>query len=296
MNYSYRPIAGIRCDLGEGLVWDWKANRLLMTDIANNELLEIDLDMETHRKWGLPEPVGWVVPTEHPNKYLVGLRTGVALFHTSEPNELRWLDRKFPSDPRCRLNDACVDPMGRIWYGSMNFANNFATDGRLASFSPAEGLRVHDAGFTVTNGPLVAPDGQSLYLNDTLIGVVYRYALSLETGTVASREEFIRFGVGQGFPDGMCFDANGNLWIALWGAAKVVQIDKEGRISEALNIPAINPTNVCFAGEALDRMFVSTATIGMDAAVSMKYPGAGQVFEVTNHGTRGIHSHFYKVN
>ena len=177
----------------------------------------------------------------------------------------------------------------------MNFTNDAATDGRLASFTPAEGLRVHDAGFTVTNGPLVAPDGQCLYFSDTLNGVVYRYALSLGAGTVASREEFIRFEADQEFPDGMCFDAEGNLWIALWGAAKVVRIDPEGRILRTLDIPAINATNVCFGGEALDRMFVSTATIGMDAAASVKYPGAGQVFEITNHETRGVHSHSFKV-
>lgn len=296
MKNSYRPIAGIRCDLGEGLVWDRQAMRLLMTDIANNMLLEIDLEKETHRQWGLPEPVGWVVPTEQPSRYLVGLRSGIALFHASDPGDLQWLNREFPGDPHCRLNDACADSTGRIWFGSMNFTSDHATDGRLASFSPAEGLRVHDAGFTVTNGPLVAPEGQSLYFSDTLTGVVYRYALSLEAGMVASREVFIRFGAGQGFPDGMCFDAEGNLWIALWGAASIVRVGPDGCILTTIEIPAINVTNVCFGGESLDRMFVSTATIGMDAATSMKYPGAGHVFEITNHKMRGIFSHSFKVN
>ena len=178
----------------------------------------------------------------------------------------------------------------------MNFANDHATDGKLASFTPGEGLRIHDAGFKVTNGPLVAPDNRSLYFSDTLKGVVYRYALSLEAGTVAFREEFIRFGAGQGFPDGMCFDAEGNLWIALWGAAKVVRVDPEGRVSASIGIPALNVTNVCFGDEALDRLFVSTATIGMGATAWVDYPNAGHIFEIINHETRGIPSHTFKVS
>ena len=293
---QWQPVAGIRCVLGEGLIWDWKARRLLMTDIANNKLLEIDIDSATHQGWDLPEPVGWVFPTKQPGVYAVGLKSGIALFDTGKPDELRWLTREFPGNPQCRLNDACTDSTGRIWCGSMNREHEQALDGKLASFSPAEGLRIHDAGFAVTNGPLVAPNGQVLYFNDTLNGVVYRYELSLNSGKIANREAFIRFSEGQGYPDGMCFDVEGNIWVAMWEAAKVIRVDPEGQLIATIDIPAINVTNVCFAGENMDRMYVSTASLGMDAIVSREFPEAGQLFEIMNHGTKGLPSHPFEEN
>ena len=289
-----RPISGIRCDLGEGLVWDCQANRLFMTDIVNNKVLDIDVETETYQCWGLPEAVGWVLPTKVHSLYVVGLKSGIALFDTKVPEGLHWVNIEFPGNQQCRLNDACTDSTGRIWYGSMNYKDDSAVDGKLASYAINEGLRVHDDGFTVTNGPAVAPNGQSLYFSDTLNSVVYRYALSLIPGKIACREEFIRFRQGQGFPDGMCFDAEDTLWIAMWGAGQVIRVDLMGRILSSINIPALNVTNVCFGGKNLDRMFVSTAAIGMASDVSRGYPNAGMVFEIINHGTKGLPSHPFK--
>jgi len=265
-----------------------------MTDIANNKLLEIDIENNGNRWWGLPESVGWALPTEKPGQYAVGLKTGIALFDTNNPKELHWLNREFPGNQHCRLNDACTDSIGRIWFGSMNFMDEKSADGKLASFTVEEGLRVHDTGFTVTNGPLVAPDGQFIYFSDTLNQVMYRYALSLIPGIIAYREDFIRFGEEQGFPDGMCFDAEGNIWVAMWGAAKVNRFAPNGQLLASIDIPAINVTNVCFGGKNLDRMFVSTASIGMDAATSRSWPEAGRLFEIMKPGTKGLPSHPYK--
>jgi len=294
MNYEIKKISDIRCELGEGLVWDCNSHFLLMTDIINGKLIELDIDSNSHRYWKFSEPLAWVLPTTIENKYLIGLKSGVAIFDTSGHNEMSWVNQDFPGLNHCRLNDACVDSMGRVWYGSMNMLNHASPDGQLASLSALHGLRIHEGGFTVTNGPVVSPDGNFLFLNDTIRGMVYRYRLSMDTGTLSDRQIFIRFEESQGYPDGMSFDVEGNLWIALWGSASVVQLDPTGRLLRKISIPAPNVTNICFCGPRLDRLIVSTASIDLSTEDLLRYPDSGGVFEICGSDSIGIPN--YSVN
>lgn len=294
-NAVIKTIGGIKCELGEGLIWDPEPKLLLMTDITQKRLIAVDIEMNTHRLWTMPEPIGWVLPTEQKNTYALGLKSGIAVFDTVSQTEPAWLNREFPSNPQCRLNDACADSVGRIWYGSMNFCNEMREDGMLASLAVDESLVIHDKGFTVTNGPLISPDNRFLYFSDTLKRVVYRYDYSLASGDISNRTAFLTFDAEQGYPDGMCFDMDGNLWIAMWGAGCVLKFDLVGALLDKFVIPAPNVTNVCFGGANLDRLFVSSASIGIGGSEGQRFPLSGCVFELTDHGSRGLNSHPVKL-
>ncbi len=286
---------GVQAELGEGLLWDDRTQRLLMTDILQGRLLEWDLDASLTRSWRFDEPVAWVLPTERVSAYVLGLRAGLAWFDTTQPQRLQWLNRHFPGPAPLRLNDASVDARGQIWYGSMNSAQPQARDGRLASFTPGEGLRIHDSGFTVTNGPVLSADGRQLFLNDTLQGTVYRYSVSADGRRVSGREVFAQFGGERGYPDGMCLDTQGHLWVALWGAAAVAELDPCGRVLRRVAVPAQQVSNVCFVGPQLDRLIVSTAAIDLTAAQRLHQPRAGDLFEVLHHGRVGLPAHCVRL-
>jgi sugar lactone lactonase YvrE len=288
MNYKVNQVSSIKCALGEGLIWDDRSSRLLMTDISNGKLIELDVQSTSNRHWQFNEPLAWVLPTTLGNKYLLGLKSGIALFDIRRPENIVWVNQDFPEESYCRLNDACVDSTGRVWYGSMNMQNPSFSDGHLASFSSKEGLHIHDEGFTVTNGPVISPDGDFLFFNDTLQGVVYRYCVETYLGKLSDRQVFIKFSADQGYPDGMCFDIKGNLWIALWGGASVVQLSPNGELLSKIFIPALNVTNICFCGPKLDRLLVSTASIGLSEAEVQRYPDSGGLFEICGHQSTGV--------
>lgn len=288
MSYQVRQVFSFKCDLGEGLVWDGNTERMLMTDIMKGKLIEIDIESSSHRCWQFNEPLAWVLPTKLNGQYLLGLKSGVGLWDICKPDNVSWINQDFPGESHCRLNDACVDSGGKIWYGSMNMLNPSSQDGRLASFSPSDGLCIHDDGFTVTNGPVISPDGNYLFFNDTLQGIVYRYRFSADQGKLRDRQVFAKFAEDQGYPDGMCFDDEGNLWIALWGGASVVQLDANGRFLQKISIPAQNVTNLCFCGPRLDRLLVSTASIGLSEEEARRYPDSGGLFEIKNHFSAGV--------
>lgn len=288
MTNQVKQIFNLKAELGEGLVWDCSSERMLMTDIMKGRLIEIDIESGSNRYWQFNEPLAWVLPTKTNGKYFLGLKSGVGLFDIYRPDNIFWINQGFPGKSHCRLNDACVDSSGNVWYGSMNILNPTLKDGCLASFSPSDGLYIHDDGFTVTNGPVISPDGKYLFLNDTLQGIVYRYCFSADLRKLCDRQVFAKFGEEQGYPDGMCFDAEGNLWIALWGGASVVQLDARGRFLQKISIPAPNVTNLCFCGPQLDRLLVSTASIGLTEEEAESYPASGGLFEISKHCSAGI--------
>lgn len=296
MTNRVKQIFDLKAELGEGMVWDHNSNRMLMTDIMNGMLIEVDIDSGSNRYWRFKEPLAWVLPTKIFGRYLLGLKSGIGLFDICESGNFRWVNQDFPGSSHCRLNDACVDSSGRVWYGSMNILNPFLRDGRLASFSPSDGLYIHDDGFTVTNGPVLSPDGKYLFFNDTMQGIVYRYRFSSGKGRLTSRQVFAKFTGDQGYPDGMCFDDEGNLWIALWGGASVVQFDANGRLLQRISIPAKNVTNICFCGPTLGRLLVSTASIGLSTEEARRYPDSGGLFEIANHFSAGVATYLATVD
>lgn len=291
MGLPCRQLLDLKTELGEGLLWDAERHRLLMTDIVKGRLIDIDVDAGTSRSWTFDETLGWVLKTGRPGAYLLGLRSGIAGFDIEQPECLQWINRDFPGHPSHRLNDACADAQGRVWYGSMSNADPMTQGGELASYAPKDGMQIHDCRFTVTNGPVVSADGQHLYFNDTLKGTVYRYRKSADGGTLSERLVFAQFDGTQGLPDGMCLDAGGHLWVAMWGGGSVVQLDPGGCVVRRVAIPAKNVTNVCFFGSGLDRLVVSSSTIDMSDDDRKRYPQAGALFEVLNHGCVGLPTH-----
>lgn len=288
MSLDCTKVLSVKLELGESLIWDVRSSTLFMTDIMNGCLVEVDIKKNHTRKWKFNQPLAWVVPLSVPEKFLLGFESGIGVSDLRAADQIIWLENNFPRKNNCRLNDVCTDAFGRVWYGSMNMLDANKEDGELASFSSREGLRIHDSGFTVTNGPVISPDSEFLFFNDTLRGTIYRYRLFSQQGELIERTIFKQFSPEEGYPDGMCFDSAGNLWVALWGGSCVVQLSPEGKLIKKISIPALNVTNVCFCGEKLNRLLVSSAYIGLTEQQMLEYPDSGAIFEINGHMSVGV--------
>jgi sugar lactone lactonase YvrE len=75
----------------------------------------------------------------------------------------------------------------------------------------------------------------------------------------------------------MTVDADGGLWIAHWGAGRVSRFTPDGRLDRSIPLPASQITSCVFAGENLDRMFVTSASQRLEPGAE---PLAGGLFEV----------------
>ncbi len=283
---SFRVIQRpTRDELGEGLLWSPRENAVYWVDILAPALHRLALVDETVRSWEMPEKIGWVVERRDRGGFIAGLQSG---FHelTLDPFVCRRLVGPEPDRPNNRMNDAVVDHLGRIWAGTMDCGCEIEA-GSLYCLSPDLTLRRHDSGYIVTNGPVLSPGNEFLYHNDTGRGVVYRFALTAD-GELGEKTEFLRFPADWGVPDGMTVDTEGGLWIAHWGGGRVSRFTPEGALDRSIALPASQVTNCVFAGDRLDRMFVTSAAKGQPGEAL-----AGALFEVDPGGARGLAPYYF---
>jgi sugar lactone lactonase YvrE len=134
-----------------------------------------------------------------------------------------------------------------------------------------------DDGYRVTNGPAFSPDGRIMYHSDSARQVIYAFDLD-EDGNAAKKREFARFGEGDGYPDGMTVDSEGCLWSAFWDGWCVRRFSPDGECIRKIDVPVQKPTSCAFGGPALDRLYVTSASIGLDEKALAMQPCAGGLF------------------
>ena len=289
---SIRVALPTQCALGEGLHWDDRRSLLWFVDVYGPHVFWFNPDTQESGKRALSEPVGWVLSLHGSDNVLVGLKSGIALLNVLNYSaQIEWVDRRFPANVDHRLNDAKADKEGRLWYGSVSAVDESQPVGRLASYAFGDAAPVViDDGYKVTNGPAFDRDCSVMLHNDSGRRITYRFDINPETGAATHRAVWRQFDEDEGCPDGMCFDSDGCVWIAHWGAGCVCRYDLHANRLLTIQMPATNVTNVCFAGRDMSRMFVTSASRGLnDAQVNAEH-SAGALFEVFGVNVHGLPS------
>jgi sugar lactone lactonase YvrE len=252
-----------RFELGESA--RWVGGRLVFVDILSGRLLEADgrgsgAVRELAR---LDVPLGAVAPVAGTgDEWIVAAGTGIALFRGGV--RLEWLARPEDANPaRARMNDGACDLAGRFWAGSMAYDSTPGAGSLYRTDADGTVTRVVD-GITVANGPAFDHDGETLYYADTAIGVIYRCRIEPAGGKLLAHEPFVRLPTGEGSPDGMTVDDQHHLWVAVWDGSAVHRYAPDGSLRQVVRLPATRPTSVCLGGPAGDRLFVTTASYGLD--------------------------------
>jgi sugar lactone lactonase YvrE len=83
---------------------------------------------------------------------------------------------------------------------------------------------------------------------------------------------------GSGYPDGLTVDADGYVWIALFGGGRIERFSADGSLVGQVVFPCSNVTKLAFGGDDLQTVYATTARKGLDAAVLAREPLAGGLF------------------
>lgn len=280
---QWRMIARDGADmLGEGTIWSARDDAVYWVDILAPALNRLSLKDGAVERWAVPEPLGWVAERAG-GGFIGGFKSGFAEI-SLDPLTITPIGDPEPDLPGNRMNDGKADAQGQIWCGTMDMAEE-SDSGSLYRLTPDLVWQQMDAGYRVPNGPAFSPCGKWLYHSDTARRIMYRFARTADG--IANRQPFISFTDADGYPDGMTVDADGHIWVAHWGGGRISRFTPDGRLDRAIALPARQVTNICFAGPDLDRMFVSSAAIGLDAT-----PYDGGLFEV-DCGGRGLPTHLF---
>jgi sugar lactone lactonase YvrE len=261
--------------LSEGPVWHAASGTLVWVDIEAGAVLRGTLDDNDRvvdvRRTDLGEYVGCALPFDD-QRTLVALTRCLAIIEAD--GSVTRGSELLPK--RQRFNDGKVDPEGRLVVGSLSLEGD-ALDNVLLRLEADGSLTTIDDDLGLSNGLGWSPDGGTLYSADTARGVIFRRDYGPDT--IGDREEFIVFDDGV-WPDGMTVDAQGNLWVAIWGGSGVRVLGPDGveRTGAGARIDAPHSSSVAFAGPLLDRLVVTSASRDLDDAERAQWPDAGGLF------------------
>ena len=266
---------------GEGPSWDRVGQRMLVVDMMAGAV--VDLSSLTHPvRHDVGSRVAAVIRRRSRGGFAIATEHGFSLF-----DEGFALERRLPDvldDPGIRLNEGGCDPAGRFFCGSMAYDG---TPGAAAVYrlDPDGSTSVAFDGVTISNGLQWSLDGSLAYYIDTPTRRVDVFDYDATDGSLHDRRPLVVLGDDvDGSPDGMTIDADGGLWVALWGGGAVRRYDAAGVLTEVVDAPGVTHTSAAaFGGADLDTLYVTSSRQHLPEDAE---PQAGAVFAVRP-GVRG---------
>jgi sugar lactone lactonase YvrE len=261
-------ITAADAEHGEGPVWSPSWGGLRFVDMLVGDILHLDPATGSVSRWH----VGTVAAALRPR------RSGGAVIATEREfvvcDELGGPVRSHGTvfdDAAIRFNDGACDPAGNFLCGTMAYDETPGA-GTLYRLRAGGAVETVLSGVTISNGLAWTADSSRAFYNDTPTGRVDVFD-SGPDGALVNRRAFVHIDEKQGSPDGLTVDAQGGVWVALWGGGAVHHYSASGELDEVVEVAATSVTACTFGGEALDELYITTSKNNDDGN-----PAAGALF------------------
>lgn len=264
-------------EVGEGSLWDEREKRLYWVDIHGQCLHRFDPDTSQNETRQVGEHVGTIV-LDRDGGILLATRNGFARFDWNT-SQLTHLADPEEGNPETRFNDGKCDPAGRFWAGTM--AYDCAEGAGSLYCLETDGLcRAKLSGLSISNGLAWSKDQRFFFFIDSLTYQLHRYDYDPATGQIANKQVVTEFDKdAEGLPDGMAIDQEDGLWIAMFGGSAVLRVDpKSGERTHQVNLPTSNITSCTFGGDAMQDLYITSATVHLTEEQRRAQPTAGSLF------------------
>lgn len=260
------PVTTEPAELGESPLWDG-SGVLRWLDISGRRLFALERDGTEHSV-ELSTTVTAIEASGHDDLFAV-MRTG---FGWVSPQTGRVEQRiTILAEDGLTMNDAGIDPAGRCWAGSA--VEDDSRRGVLYRVS-AQGVTKHLKHLGMSNGIDWSPTGDVLYHVDSAAGTLTAWDYDLALGELGESRVLLCVPSEIGLPDGITVDADGNIWLALWGPGQVWRIDaRSGSVTAIIDVPTPCTTSCAFGGDDLSTLYITTANY-------QQPPGGGLLYAV----------------
>jgi len=177
-------------------------------------------------------------------------------------------------------NDMVVDAAGRAYIG--NFGSDRHRDeplrpACLARVDPDGSVTRAAEDLLFPNGTVITPDGRTLVIAETFANRLTAFDVAAD-GALSNRRVFAE--LGDCFPDGICLDAEGAVWVADARHPRVLRVFGGGRVERTVELDAGRSAFACMlGGDDRRTLFVCTNT-GSGPTVADKTDGRVEAVRV----------------
>jgi sugar lactone lactonase YvrE len=243
----------------EGPVWDASNQLIYCVSIEQGLIYQVNPNTGEVQSFVTEGSVGCIDLTED-GSILSAEKSGI--FKTNPVTREKTFLAQLESNTDLRYNDGKFDPVGRFIVGTKSekdfFTEKAVAKGKLFSyFKDIQKVLLDE--LLISNGIGFSLAKDKMYFIDTPTKKVGQYSYNLDTGDISFEKYIIEID-GKGWPDGMCVDLDGNIWVAEWEGSRVRKWDiNTGQVLDEIVVPCSRVTSCCLGGEDLRDLFITTA-------------------------------------
>ena len=261
----------------------WHEDKLWFSDMQGLHVMTVDLDGNPEKIVEIkasPSGLGWLPD----GRLLVVSMIDRRLLRLDPTGLVEIADLKKMASFHC--NDMVVDKLGRAYIGNFGFdlaANEPVKPAEIILVTPVGGARVVAEELYFPNGSVITPDDRTLIVAETWGNCLTAFEIESD-GTLKNRRTWAK--LKDVYPDGICLDDEGAVWLAAPYPGEVMRVQEGGNITHRLSVSS-KPYACMLGGPERRTLFVCTAGSsnpdevlaspnGKIEIIEVKIPGAGR--------------------
>jgi gluconolactonase len=153
-------------------------------------------------------------------------------------------------------NDLVVDPFDNLYFTDPGGSKPDNPIGTVHFVSKGGEVTKLAEGMEFPNGIAMTADAHTLSVVETYPRCVWNYDI-VEPGVVAEKRMLWQDEDEDSLPDGMAYDAEGNLWVAAFRTGTIAVVSPQGETLDRYDAGGLKPTNCVFGGPDLSTLYVT---------------------------------------
>ncbi len=233
----------------------WHDGKLWFSDMQGLHVMTVDLDGNSEKivKVGeSPSGLGWLPD----GRLLIVSMIDRRLLRLDPIGLVEIADLRDLASFHC--NDMVVDKLGRAYIGNFGFdlaANKPVEPAEIVMVTPDGDARVVAENLLFPNGTVITPDDQTLIVAETRGNCLTAFDIESD-GTLKNRRTWAK--LEDVYPDGICLDAEGAIWVAAPYPGEVMRVQAGGNVTHRLKV-STKPYACMLGGHDRRTLFVCTA-------------------------------------
>jgi sugar lactone lactonase YvrE len=176
-------------------------------------------------------------------------------------------------------NDMVVDGKGRAYVGNFGYDRHAGEEPRttcLIRVDPDGSLHQAADGLLFPNGTVITPDGRTMIVGETFAHRLTAFDIAPD-GTLSNKRLWAT--IDGCYPDGICLDAEGGIWVSDPFGHRVLRVLEGGRITHSVDL-APRGAYACMLGGADRRTLYVITNSGSGPAIADKRDGRIETMRV----------------
>ncbi len=254
----------------------WHGGRLWFSDFYSHRVMTVDLAGKAETILTVPQRpsgLGWTPSGD----LLVVSMLDQRVLRFDGTSAHPYADLSALAGGPC--NDMVVDAQGRAYVGNFGYDRHngapekttcialVGTDGKAVSAA---------AGLTFPNGMVITPDGKTLIVGETFAHRLSAFDIR-DDGMLVNQRVFAA--TPGCFPDGICLDAEGAVWVTNPQGDAVLRVFEGGRIAQRISTGERRSFACMLGGEDKRTLFVVT-NVGSGPAIAEQKAGRIETVQV----------------